>query len=225
MNYAAVGQSGIAELRYRCYENGTSCTNMNATNIIVKAIPAPAPGAGYTLIAPELNNLRAYSVSRDGLVQEAVYTPALDQWTSPVPISNGARAHVASPLGATIIQDDIWLFWFSETKQLQFATSQYTGTAWSEGMNFVPIPLLDPAWLAKPNLPHPPTNQQCRTSPRLYQPSYLAPWASRAPTTPILHRSFFSTTPRCKCLSIRTISGPGAVWGHPCSSPAYRTGP
>ncbi|KAK0618948.1 hypothetical protein B0T14DRAFT_554367 [Immersiella caudata] len=143
VHYAAAGQSGVAGLVYRCYENGTVCTN--PTNGINKAVPAPPAGVGYALVTPALNNLRSYSVGRDGSIQEAAYTPTLDQWTLPVAISNGAKAHVASPLAATMVQDDIWLFWFSDHKRLQFATSTYTGSTWSAGM-FIFIHLLDPAW-------------------------------------------------------------------------------
>ncbi|KEF55355.1 uncharacterized protein A1O9_08105 [Exophiala aquamarina CBS 119918] len=132
IQYTAEGQSSLGSLNFRCYENGTLCTEpLNGLN---SAIPAPIVGAGVALVTPELNHLRSYYIGSDGLVLEAKYTPE-PGWVSPIPISNGAKAHIASPLGVTMVKDEIWLFWFSNQKQLQYATSTYTGSTWSVVQN------------------------------------------------------------------------------------------
>ncbi|EXJ78351.1 hypothetical protein A1O3_09512 [Capronia epimyces CBS 606.96] len=98
------------------------------------AIPAPPAGTGSALVTPELNMLRTYYIGSDGSVLQAGYTPQND-WTAPVAISNGAKAHLASPIGVTMVKDDIWLFWFSDQKQLQYTTSTYTESTWSAVQN------------------------------------------------------------------------------------------
>lgn len=85
----------------------------------------------------ELNNLRTYYVGNDGSILEAGYTPNTG-WTSSKAISSSAKAHLASPIGVTLVNDEIWLFWFSDKKQLQYATSTYTGSTWSVGGYFSP---------------------------------------------------------------------------------------
>jgi hypothetical protein len=131
VQYTAQGQGSLGSLIFRCYENGTLCTK--PSNALNGKLPALAAGAGIALVTPKLNNLRTYYIGSDGSVLEAGYFPDRDRWDLPAPISNGAKAHIASPIGATIVNDEIWVFWFSDQKQLQYATSTYTSSTWSAG--------------------------------------------------------------------------------------------
>lgn len=76
---------------------------------------------------------RLYYVGNDTFIQESRYLMDNNSWTEPAPISTAAAAHLASPIGVTMVDEEIWLFWFADDKQLQYATSTNNGSEWSTG--------------------------------------------------------------------------------------------
>ncbi|KAK5052061.1 hypothetical protein LTR84_002865 [Exophiala bonariae] len=139
------GTGGMGSLIFGCYENGTLCTE--PSNELNSVVPAVSVGKGIAFVTPEPYYLREFYIGSDGSVLGAGYNPTYG-WSAPKAISSDAKAHVASPIGVVMVHDEIWLFWFSAQKQLQFATSAYTGSTWSVAQNITaPIPKELPRFL------------------------------------------------------------------------------
>lgn len=113
--------------------NATGLVHNEIINELNSMVPALSAGKGIALLTPELNHLREFYIGDDGSVLGADYSPTKG-WSSPKAINSDAKAHLASPIGVIMVGDEIWLFWFSDQKQLRFATSVYTALTWSGGL-------------------------------------------------------------------------------------------
>jgi hypothetical protein len=113
------------EVGFRCYTNGSSCEPPKSSS-------AEVTSTFSAYISPELNVLRYYVVRSDGTIAEMAYDSS-SEWLSPRTIGATARAHPASPIAATIVGSEIWVFWFDEEKKLRTASSTYPGTTWQTG--------------------------------------------------------------------------------------------
>jgi hypothetical protein len=58
-----------------------------------------------------------------------------DTWAFPVALDKGAKADPLSPLAVAVVHSEIWLFWFSKERLLQYAATTFsdTGSTWSSG--------------------------------------------------------------------------------------------
>lgn len=90
-------------------------------------------GAGIATVRLQPYYERLYYIGSDRSLQESSWTPDTQSWSTPGPIGTTAKPHLASPIGVTMVGDEIWLFWFTDDKQLQYATSTYTASTWSAG--------------------------------------------------------------------------------------------
>ncbi|KAF1814283.1 hypothetical protein P152DRAFT_266291 [Eremomyces bilateralis CBS 781.70] len=203
MHYTARSQSTLASLVFRCHGNGTLCTNPESNTI--PSSSALIAGAGLSLISPSLNILREYMVGSDGSVLEAAYDPT-SGWRAPREISNGAKAHLASPVAVKMVKGEIWLFWFNEETRLQMASSVWTSSTWTKGLSCFFHPYS--------------SRQSPRTSPEK-SPARLA---SRCLIPPMQSKSSTSTALRCSRCSIRTANGQLEILGHRFRARAHRMG-
>lgn len=123
----------LTSLIFRC--NVTSCAKPSSNPI--PSLPAPSAGSGLALIAPGPGLRRQYFVNNDSFISEATLAPNTD-WSTPQAISNKVKAHRASPVAATMVNSDIWVFWFNEAKILQVSSSVWKTGIWSVGKAMSP---------------------------------------------------------------------------------------
>jgi hypothetical protein len=111
---------------FRCYANGTSCEPLSS--ISAEGVSNLSAGVGSAYISPELNVLRYYVVGTDGTIAEMAYD-STSGWRSRI-IGATARAHLSSPIVATVVGSEIWIFWFDEENKMRTASSTYPGATW-----------------------------------------------------------------------------------------------
>lgn len=131
VSYAARGQDRLSRIKFSYWANGTERTPVD--NVLKEEIPAPVAGASITTVSLPDYLERLYYVGSDRFIQESSWNPSTQLWSTPGAIGTTARPHLASPLGVTLVGEEIWLFWFTDDKQLQYATSTYTASTWSAG--------------------------------------------------------------------------------------------
>jgi hypothetical protein len=128
------GNGTLTEVGFRCYANGSSCEPPSA--ISADGVSSFSAGVGSAYISPELNVLQYYVVGIDGTIAEMAYD-STSGWRSPRTIGATAKAHPASPIAATVVGSEIWVFWFDEEKKMRTASSTYPGTTWQTGTPIV----------------------------------------------------------------------------------------
>lgn len=90
-------------------------------------------GAGIATIRVSTDYERLYYVDSDRSIQESIFNVSTQFWSTPASVGATVRPHLASPVGVTMVGDEIWLFWFTDDKQLQYSTSVNTSSTWSAG--------------------------------------------------------------------------------------------
>jgi hypothetical protein len=119
----------LAEAGYRCYKNGTLCTE--PVNNPTPQSVALSAGVGIYSISTELNYLRQYMIDADGYIAQVEYDP-YSGWHAANRINDELKAHRASPIAAGMVGGEIWLFWFDDFKNLKTTTSVYKSSTWTE---------------------------------------------------------------------------------------------